>query len=270
MDDTVSPAEVKPLPLISDLRESNSRSAKELRLTELRWFDAAIKPYLYRLVRYRLELPGGLSSRRSYWLVPRLGFKVCLKTGQVYSLASGARIAGYFDLWMCGEGFCKEDATAPKEALFPKAKETLRRWIEEQQQRQPAPDEIPLFTEDLAKLDWIFFYIMFERGLERAYRGTARKIWLEFERIHGPIRTRRIFDLSSHHQLLSFLRYRSANPSPLFKVEKVSGPRKKEEIWEMQDRGFNSIAAEFTPYAEAYAAAHRAAGLVERGNSVSL
>jgi hypothetical protein len=257
MDDTVSPAEVKPLPLISDLRESNSRSAKELRLTELRWFDAAIKPYLYRLVRYRLELPGGLSSRRSYWLVPRLGFKVCLKTGQVYSLASGARIAGYFDLWMCGEGFCKEDATAPKEALFPKAKETLRRWIEEQQQRQPAPDEIPLFTEDPETLDAIFYWALFKRGLESRYWGTARKVWVELRKYLGPIRTRRIFDLSSHHQLLSFLRYRSANPSPLFSVEKVSGPRKKEEIWEVRDRGLYCPAAEREAFSAAYAKAFR-------------
>jgi hypothetical protein len=132
MDPTTSAPEVKPLPLIFDLRESNSRSAKELRLTELRWFDAAIKPFLYRLVRYELELPGGLSARRSYWIVPRLGFKVCLKTGQVYSLASGARIANYFDLWMCGK-VCGSPTIAPKESFFPKAKETLRRWIEEQQ-----------------------------------------------------------------------------------------------------------------------------------------
>jgi hypothetical protein len=259
MDFNPTAALSKVRPLISDLESSNARSKKELKLRELRWFDAAIKSFLYRLVRYELELPGGLSSKRGYWIVPRLGFKVCLRTGQVYQLATGARIANYFDLWMCGK-VCGSPTVAPKESFFPAAKESLRRWIETQQQEHPAPDVIPLFTEDLAKLDWIFFYIMVERGLERAYRGTARKIWLEFERIHGPIRTRRIFDLSSHHQLLSFLRYRSANPSPLFKVEKVSGPRKKEEIWEIRDRGFNSIAAEFAPYAEAYAAAHRAAG----------
>src|SRR6476646_10627672 len=138
MDSNPTAALSKVRPLISDLESSNARSKRELKLRELRWFDAAIKPFLYRLVRYELELPGGLSARRSYWIVPRLGFKVCLRTGQVYSLASGAHIANYFDLWMCGKGFWKE--------AFPAAKEALRRWIEEQQQKHPIPEEPPLFT----------------------------------------------------------------------------------------------------------------------------
>lgn len=252
MNDSLSPAEVNLETRIAKLQQQNSLSAKEFKERELKWFDAAIKPFLYRLVRYELELPGGLSARRSYWIVPRLGFKVCLNTGQVYSLASGARIANYFDLWMCGKGFWKE--------AFPEAKDSLRRWIEEQQQRQPAPDEIPLFTDDLETLDRIFYLALFERGPEFRYRGTARKLWLGLEKFYGPVRTRRTFDLSSSHQLLRFLRYRSANPSPLFSVEKVSGPGKKEVIWEVRDRGLYCPAAEREAFSAAYAKAFRGAG----------
>jgi hypothetical protein len=256
MDPTTSAPEAKPLPLIFDLRESNSRSAKELRLTELRWFDAAINPFLYRLVRYELELPGGLSSKRGYWIVPRLGFKVCLRTGQVYQLATGARIANYFDLWMCGK-VCGSPTVAPKESFFPAAKESLRRWIETQKQEQPAPDVIPLFTEDLETLDRIVYWALFERGLESEYRGTARKLWLELSKLYGPLRTRRTFDLSSSHQLLSFLRYRAGNPSPLYSVELVSGPKKKEVVWKVRNRGLYCPVNERETFSAAYAKAFR-------------
>jgi hypothetical protein len=258
MDSNPAAALSKVRPLISDLESSNARSKRELKLRELRWFDAAIKPFLYRLVRYELELPGGLSARRGYWIVPRLGFKICLRTGQVYSLASGARIANYFDLWMCGKVYgSPANPTVPKTVFFPAAKESLRRWIEEQRQRQPAPDVIPLFTEDLETLDRIFYWALFERGLESKYRGTAREIVGELKKYYGPVRTRRTFDLSSSHQLLSFLRYRAENPSPLFKVEKVSGPRKKEVVWEVRNRGLNCPTNEREAFSAAYAKAFR-------------
>jgi hypothetical protein len=256
MDFNPTAALSKVRPLISDLESSNARSKKELKLRELRWFDAAIKSFLYRLVRYELELPGGLSSKRGYWIVPRLGFKVCLKTGQVYSLATGARIANYFDLWMCGK-VCGSPTVAPKESFFPAAKESLRRWIETQQQEHPAPDVIPLFTEDLETLDRIVYWALFERGLESEYRGTARKLWLELSKLYGPLRTRRTFDLSSSHQLLSFLRYRAGNPSPLYSVELVSGPKKKEVVWKVRNRGLYCPVNERETFSAAYAKAFR-------------
>jgi hypothetical protein len=256
MDFNPTAALSKVRPLISDLESSNARSKKELKLRELRWFDAAIKSFLYRLVRYELELPGGLSSKRGYWIVPRLGFKVCLRTGQVYQLATGARIANYFDLWMCGK-VCGSPTVAPKESFFPAAKESLRRWIETQQQEHPAPDVIPLFTEDLETLDRIVYWALFERGLESEYRGTARKLWLELSKLYGPLRTRRTFDLSSSHQLLSFLRYRAGNPSPLYSVELVSGPKKKEVVWKVRNRGLYCPVNERETFSAAYAKAFR-------------
>jgi hypothetical protein len=235
------------------LRKSYRREERLQRRAELKQFDADIKPLLYRLVRYELELPGGFSANRGYWKVPKLSFKICLNTGQVYSLLTGARIANYFDLWCAGKGFPTQ--------RFAEAKRALRAWIDKQ--RPPSPDEIPAFTEEVEKLDWMFYGLMFGYwATEWKYRGTGRKLWLELEKINGPIRTKRIPDFSSSHQLLRFLRYRLANPSPLFSVEKVSGPRKKEEIWEIRNRAMYCPASERAAFAAAYERAF------ERGNSV--
>ena len=222
------------------------------RRSELKWFDTSVRPYLYRLVRYELEIPGRLATRGHYWVCPRAGFKVDLRCGIVYDLRTGKRAAYYFDLWMMCKGFTRFN--------FPAAKDALRVWIVKQQTLNPEPDEIPLFTEDPVKLDWIFFWIMFRCGPEGIYRGTGRKLWLELKKIYGPVATRYLPDLRSSHQLLRFLRYRAEHPSPLFSVAKVSGPAMKEEIWEIRDRGYNAIRADFAPYAEGYARAHYAAG----------
>jgi hypothetical protein len=222
------------------------------RRSELKWFDTSVRPYLYRLVRYELEIPGRLATRGHYWVCPRAGFKVDLRCGIVYDLRTGKRAAYYFDLWMMCKDFTRFN--------FPAAKDALRVWIVKQQTLNPEPDEIPLFTEDPVKLDWIFFWIMFRCGPEGIYRGTGRKLWLELKKIYGPVATRYLPDLRSSHQLLRFLRYRAEHPSPLFSVAKVSGPAMKEEIWEVRDRGYNAIRAEFAPYAEAYSRAHLSAG----------
>jgi len=74
---------------------------------------------------------------------------------------------------MCGKGFTRWN--------FPAAKKALRAWIEAQ--RAALPPAEPLFTEDPARLDWMFFYIMFLCGPEGRYRGTAREVWLELKRI---------------------------------------------------------------------------------------
>jgi len=226
---------------------------KAERREELKWFDTSVRPYLYRLVRYELEIPGRLATRGHYWVCPRAGFKVDLRCGIVYDLRTGKRAAYYFDLWMMCKGFTRFN--------FPAAKDALRVWIVKQQTLNPEPDETPLFTEeDSARLDWIFFWIMFISGPEGIYRGTGRKLWLELKKIYGPVATRYLPDLRSSHQLLRFLRYRAEHPSPLFSVAKVSGPAMKEEIWEIRDRGYNAIRADFAPYAEGYARAHYAAG----------
>src|SRR6516162_1285862 len=70
------------------------------RRSELKWFDAEIKPFLYRLVRYELKLPGGLSAWRDYWICPRANFKIDLRSGIVYRLSDGRRVGYYFTLFM--------------------------------------------------------------------------------------------------------------------------------------------------------------------------
>jgi len=124
---------------------------------------------------------------------------------------------------MCGKGFTRWN--------FPAAKKALRAWIEAQ--RAALPPAEPLFTEDPARLDWMFF---------------------------------------SSHQLFRFFRYRAANPSPLFAVERVSGSRKKEEIWEVRNRGYAVSQQDFAPYAEAYSAARLWAAIssgASRGGSAT-
>jgi hypothetical protein len=256
--------------ILADPPTPEERAARR---AELKWFDAAVKPFLYRLVRYELEIPGGLSARRDYWICPRAGIKIDLRTGIVYRLADGKRVGHYFELWMLGKGYSRFN--------FPAAKRSLRAWIVEQQRANPEPEERS-FTENVEVIAWIFFSTMFLNGPSSIYRGTTRKVWLGLRELLGPVVTRRLFDLSSHHQLLFFFRYFAAHPNPLFSVVRISGPRKKEEIWELRDRGFNRIASEFASYAEAYARAHLAHGYGSadaepetepetntRGNSVS-
>ena len=238
---TESRDSVEPLPLFSlkDLLPDPPTLRERIwRRAELKWFDEAIKPFLYRLVRYELEIPGGLSATRNYWISPRLGFKTDLRTGILYSLETGNRVGYYFDLWMCGKGYTRWN--------FPAPKKSLQAWILKQQAENPEP-ESRLFTEEVAELEWIFFYVMFLRGPLEKGTGTARLLWEGFRLLFGPVRTRRLFDFSTHHQRLRFLRYAADHPNPLFSVRKISGPKKKEEVWEIRDRGFNVIKAEFAP-----------------------
>jgi hypothetical protein len=139
-------------------------------------------------------------------------------------------VGNYFDLWLIHTGLEWYD--------LPRARELLWAWIAEARRLPDEVHRIPPFTRDPAELDRIFYVVMFEWGLENKYRGTAKQLWTLFRKVHGPVRTRRLQDFSSNEYLLKFFRYRMETPSELFRLEKVSGPRKKEEIWEVKDGAY--------------------------------
>ena len=163
-----------------------------------------------------------------YWINPSLGLKICLRLGNVFFC--GKMVGNYFDLWLIHSKLSW--------SKVPHARETLRAWIEAQKLKPESAHAIPLFTEDPAELDRIFYVLLFQWGLEFKYRGTAKKLWETFRDIHGPVRTRNLIDFSSYKFLHKFLRYRLEHPSRWFSLEKVSGPKRKEEIFEVKDASF--------------------------------
>lgn len=206
-------------------RPATRRADRKAEWEEL---DAAIRPYLYCFVK-EIGWPGAVSSHGGYFEAPQLSLKICLKTGNVFSMANGKMVANYFEVWLGHSGLSWDKTSL--------ARESLKAWIEEQILLPPEAHTIPLFNEDPAELDRKFYAMMFGYyATEFTYRGNAKKLWQAFEKIHGPVRTKKLVDLSSYPRLLKFLRYRLENPSKLFSVELVSGPRKKELVFELKDR----------------------------------
>jgi hypothetical protein len=209
-------------------RQFSNRPPRTDRNAEWKALDNAMSPLLYSFVRRELKWAGGLALKGGYWINPKLGVKLCLKKGNVFYC--GKMVGNYFDLWLIHRGLEWYD--------LPRARELLWAWIEEARRLPPSEHAIPPFTLDPAELDRIFFCVMFIWGWENKYRGTAKALWETFRKINGPIRTRRLQDFSSNEYLLKFFRYRIETPSERFLVEKISGPRKKEEIWEVWNSAY--------------------------------
>jgi hypothetical protein len=206
----------------SDLYKQLFPTKHDVLVEELQELFKLVQPYLLRLYRNELKIPGYLSFDKGYW-ISRIGkLKYCLKTGAIWDLKQAKIYAGSSPLhpWLL-----------IKNQYFGQGVKSLREWAIAQQDIPLLPESF--FHESDEMVQRIFHVVMFGCTRKRIrkkqttsphwyHRGTARDLWKIFSEIHGPKRTKWMTpDFNSSARMLRFLHWCLENPPQDFSVSSI-------------------------------------------------
>jgi hypothetical protein len=219
------------IPKRSELYKQLFPTQHTVPVEELQELFKLVQPYLLRLYRDELKIPGCLSFGGGYWISRIQTLKYCLRTGAIWSLKECKILTGSTPLmpWLL-----------IKNQYFNQGVKNLREWAIAQQNIPVLPE--PFFHESNEMVQRIFYAVMFNTKMKvhkkqfHWYRNTARNIWKIFSEIYGPENTRRTPDFSSSYRMLKFLRWSEENDPQDFSV--TSTHHAASETFEIRDNWY--------------------------------